>query len=137
MYQIIKDVLTSGRYELNDMLKKIDTIWLQGDIDDGQKAELVELARANADPAASYAPLQEQIDAAFGRIKALEARVEALEDGGTEPEEWPEWVQPTGAHDAYNTGDKVTFNGRHYTSKIDGNTWSPEAYPDGWEAVEA
>ena len=137
MYQIIKDVLTSGRYELNDMLKKIDTIWLQGDIDDGQKAELVELARANADPVQSYAPLQEQIDAAFGRIKALEARVEALESGGTEPEEWPEWVQPTGAHDAYNTGDKVTFNGRHYTSKIDGNTWSPEAYPDGWEAVEA
>lgn len=42
MYQIIKDVLTSGRYELNDMLKKIDTIWLQGDIDDGQKAELGE-----------------------------------------------------------------------------------------------
>lgn len=137
MYQIIKDVLTSGRYELNDMLKKIDTIWLQGDIDDGQKAELVELARANADPAASYAPLQEQIDAAFGRIKALEARVEALEVGGTEPEEWPEWVQPTGSHDAYNIGDKVTFNGKHYTSKIDGNTWSPEAYPDGWEAVEA
>ena len=137
MYQIIKDVLTSGRYELNDMLKKIDTIWLQGDIDDGQKTELVELARANADPEQSYAPLQEQIDSAFGRIKALEARVEALEGGGTEPEEWPEWVQPTGAHDAYNTGDKVTFNGRHYTSKIDGNTWSPEAYPDGWEAVEA
>lgn len=137
MYQIIKDVLTSGRYELNDMLKKIDTIWLQGDIDDGQKAELVELARANADPAQSYAPLQEQIDAAFGRIKALEARVEALEGGGTEPEEWLEWVQPTGAHDAYNTGDKVSFNGKHYTSKIDGNTWSPEAYPDGWEAVEA
>ena len=79
MYQIIKDVLTSGRYELNDMLKKIDTIWLQGDIDDGQKAELVELARANADPAASYAPLQEQIEQAFAAIKALGARVTALE----------------------------------------------------------
>ena len=39
--------------------------------------------------------------------------------------------------DADNTGDKETFNGKHYTSKIDGNTWSPEAYPDGWEAVEA
>lgn len=137
MYQIIKDVLTSGRYELNDMLKKIDTIWLQGDIDDGQKAELVELTRANADPAASYAPLQEQIDAAFGWIKALEARVEALEGGGTEPDEWPAWVQPTGAHNCYNIGDKVTYNGKHYTSTIDGNVWSPDAYPAGWEAVEA
>lgn len=142
MYQIIKDVLTSGRYELNDMLKKIDTIWLQGDIDDGQKAELVELARANADPAQSYAPLQEQIEQAFAAIKALGARVTALEtSGGTEPapepEEWPAWVQPSGAHDAYGIGDKVTFNGKHYTSKIDGNVWSPDAYPAGWETVEA
>ena len=47
--------------------------------------------------------------------------------------EWPEWVQPTGTHDAYNTGDKVTYNGEHYMSRIDGNTWSPDAYPDGWE----
>ena len=47
--------------------------------------------------------------------------------------EWPEWVQPTGAHDAYNTGDKVTYNGEHYVSLIDGNTWAPDAYPAGWE----
>lgn len=47
--------------------------------------------------------------------------------------EWPEWVQPTGAQDAYNTGDKVTFEGAHYVSLIDGNIWSPAAYPAGWE----
>lgn len=47
--------------------------------------------------------------------------------------EWPEWVQPTGAHDAYNKGDKVTFEGDHYISLIDGNVWSPTAYPAGWE----
>ena len=48
-------------------------------------------------------------------------------------DEWPEWKQPTGAHDAYNTGDKVTFEGAHYVSLIDGNIWSPAAYPAGWE----
>lgn len=48
-------------------------------------------------------------------------------------EEWPEWVQPTGAQDAYNKGDRVRFEGKHYISLIDGNTWSPEAYPAGWE----
>lgn len=47
--------------------------------------------------------------------------------------EWPEWVQPTGAQDAYMTGDKVTFEGTHYISLIDNNTWSPAAYPQGWE----
>ena len=48
-------------------------------------------------------------------------------------EEWPEFVQPTGAHDAYNTGDKVTYNGKRYVSLIDGNVYSPDAYPAGWE----
>lgn len=48
-------------------------------------------------------------------------------------DEWPEWKQPTGAQDAYNTGDKVTFEGAHYVSLIDGNIWSPTAYPAGWK----
>lgn len=138
MYSTIKSVIDSGRYELNDMLHKIDTLWVQGDLTDEQRTELTDLARENADPAASYAPLQEQIDQAFTQIKALSARVEKLEAGEVpeptpEPEEWPEWVQPTGAHDCYNTGDKVTYNGQHYVSKIDGNVWSPDAYPAGWE----
>ena len=48
-------------------------------------------------------------------------------------DEWPEFVQPTGAHDAYKKGDKVTFNGKHYISLIDGNVYSPTAYPAGWQ----
>ena len=48
-------------------------------------------------------------------------------------DEWPEFVQPTGAHDAYNKGDKVTFEGKHYISLIDGNVYSPTAYPAGWQ----
>lgn len=47
----------------------------------------------------------------------------------------PDWVAPTGSHDAYNTGDRVTFEGQVYESKIDGNTWSPTDYPAGWEAI--
>ena len=48
-------------------------------------------------------------------------------------DEWPEFVQPTGAHDAYNKGDKVTLEGKHYISLIDGNVYSPAAYPAGWQ----
>lgn len=51
----------------------------------------------------------------------------------TSTDEWPEWIQPTGAQDAYNKGDKVSFKGSHYISLIDGNVYSPEAYPAGWE----
>ena len=49
-------------------------------------------------------------------------------------EEWPDWSQPIGAHDAYSNGDKVTHNGRHWTSTADGNVWEPGVY--GWEEAE-
>jgi hypothetical protein len=55
---------------------------------------------------------------------------------GVTEEGYPEWVQPIGASDAYNTGDIVSYNGVLYKSLIDANTWSPEAYPQGWEVVE-
>jgi len=48
-------------------------------------------------------------------------------------DEWPEWVQPTGAQDAYNRGDKVTHNETHWISVVNANTWEPGVY--GWEVV--
>ena len=50
-------------------------------------------------------------------------------------DEYPAWVQPTGAHDAYSKGDKVTHNGKHWTSDVDNNTWEPGVY--GWTEVTA
>lgn len=44
---------------------------------------------------------------------------------------WPEWKQPTGGHDAYSKGDKVSHNGKHWISAIDNNVWEPGVY--GWE----
>lgn len=55
---------------------------------------------------------------------------------GVTEEGYPEWVQPLGASDAYNTGDIVSYNGTLYQSTIDGNVWSPEAYPQGWTVYE-
>lgn len=49
-------------------------------------------------------------------------------------EEWPKWAQPVGAHDSYNTGDKVSHNGRHWISAVDGNVWEPGVY--GWEEAQ-
>ena len=45
-------------------------------------------------------------------------------------DEWPEWVQPTGAQDAYNEGDKVSHNEKHWISDVDSNVWEPGVY--GW-----
>lgn len=54
------------------------------------------------------------------------------------PGEIPVWRQPTGAQDAYMTGDKVWYPAKDttvYVSLIDNNVWSPDAYPTGWEVV--
>ena len=48
-------------------------------------------------------------------------------------DEYPEWVQPTGAHDAYNIGDKVTYNGQHYVCTSNANVYAPDVY--GWELI--
>ena len=47
----------------------------------------------------------------------------------------PDFVQPTGAHDAYKKGDKVKFEGKVYESLIDANTYSPSTYPAGWKEI--
>lgn len=48
----------------------------------------------------------------------------------------PLWKQPTGAHDTYNTGDRVLYDNKVYESLIDNNAWSPIAYPAGWQQIE-
>lgn len=49
--------------------------------------------------------------------------------------EWPEWKQPTGAHDAYSVGDKVSHNEEHYISQINGNTTIPGSDERWWKKV--
>lgn len=49
-------------------------------------------------------------------------------------QEFPEWKQPAGAHDAYSKGDKVSHNDKHWISDVDNNVWEPSVY--GWTEVE-
>ena len=51
----------------------------------------------------------------------------------TSTEEWPEWIQPVGAADAYHLGDKVSHNGRHWVSNVESNVWEPGVF--GWDEV--
>ena len=54
---------------------------------------------------------------------------------GNPLEEFPEWVQPIGAHDAYAQGAKSSHSGKRWISDVDGNVWEPGVY--GWtEYVE-
>ena len=150
MFEIIKNVIKNKDFELKDILYKINKMYIESAITEEQKTELDSLARENAVAENSYAPLQEQINNANSRMDELEARIVKLENSesseetgeDTEPEEpigpieeYPEFVQPTGAHDCYNTGDKITYNGKKYICKMNGCVWAPDVYPAGWEEV--
>lgn len=159
MYEIIKSVIEEGRYELSDILTKIDTIWIQGDITEEQKTELVLLAQENAKPENSYAPIQKQIDTLFVNLSEIATQVtknmqeiqsikNTIAEGGTvvpepepEPEEeYPLWHQPSNATDAYYTGSKMTYtDGKKYLCIAPegyGVTYGPDILPQMWQLVE-
>lgn len=61
-------------------------------------------------------------------------KVPALFTEVAKPGEIPVWKQPTGAQDAYMTGDRVYYPDRGddiYRSTVDNNVWQPGVY--GWE----
>lgn len=141
MYSIIKEVLIKGKYELVDVLSKINKLWIEGSLTEEERDELVNLARSNANSENSYAENTQQIANLWEYYQQLDTRLSKLENSQdvepTEPEEeWPEFVQPSGAHDAYKIGNKVMFQGKKYICKIGGCVWDPITYPDAWELVE-
>lgn len=136
MYEVTKNVIVSGSYELTDILAKIDTLWLQGSLTDAERMDLIEMARGKADPSHSFAPLQAQIDALAERVAKLENAEPA--DPDVPADEYTEYKQPTGAHDAYHNGDKVTYNGKRYICSAPEGVavvWAPDVYPAYWTEV--
>lgn len=148
MYEIFKNVIDSKEYSLDDILKKIDTKWVQSRLTDEQRDELILLAQTNADPIQSNAPLQKQIEEISKKQIALEDTVEKLsamvqkiketvESGGAvvpdpEPpitEEYPAWEPYNGIPPVpYQVGSKVTHNGKKWESMVSNNVWEPGAF---------
>lgn len=126
MRTIFEQVIARGDYDLTAMLQNIDRYHIEGKLTDEDREALYALAREGAQPVYDYA----------AEIEAIWAAIHALQGQTPDPDEWPEFVQPTGAHDAYDIGAQVTYNGQRYRCKLANCVWSPDAYPDTWELVE-
>ena len=86
MYNIIKDVIEKGNYELVDILNKINKLWVENNLTEEERDELVNLARSNAVPDNSYAENTIQIGNLWEYYQQLDSRLTKLENGqGTEP----------------------------------------------------
>lgn len=144
MYNIIRNVIQYGTFDLESMLSKINTLWVHADITDDQREQLIAEARAKANPKYSYRISEVGVEDLLKRLSNLEAEVDTLralvnnlaELPVVEKPEYPEFVQPTGAHDAYNIGNKITYGGRRYICRMDGCVWDPVTYPEGWSEAE-
>ena len=134
MNEIIMAAIQSGRFDLTDLTRKIGRYHIDGLLTDEQRDALITAAREKANPHNSYGEWQAEIDRIWEAIRELQTAV-PVEQPETPVDEYPAYVQPTGAHDAYPIGAKVTFNGKRYVSNIAANVWAPDVYPDGWTVV--
>lgn len=128
MKKIFESVINRGGYDLTGLLKRIDEYHVEGKLTDAERDELY--AQARQKPEAQY-NVKAEIEAIWAAIRELQqgAAPEASTD------EWPEYVQPTGAHDAYQLGAQITFNGKRYRCAMANCIWSPDVLPDAWEEV--
>ena len=108
------------------------------------EAMLAEVARRDAEAEARAAVVAAvEGYAALRGVSVLAAWRALVPEGVQVPDEpepepipdAPEYKQPTGAHDAYQAGDRVTFQGRVYEAVINAVVWSPLAYPQAWKEV--
>ena len=137
MYSTFVGVIEQGGFDLTALLRNIDAYHIEGKLTDTERTELYALARQAAEPDYN---VKLEIEGMWDAIRALQTRVSALENpgGGSEEgseETWPEFVQPTGAQNAYQRGDRVTYKGKHYECVMNNCVWSPDVYPDGWKEV--
>ena len=126
MKEMFEQVIQMKNYDLKTLLDRIDQYHIEGRLTDEERLDLIMQARKGAEPEYDYA----------GEINALWAAVRALQQNvspPTEEDEWPEFVQPTGAGTAYHVGDKITFRGEKYICILAHCVWSPADYPAGWE----
>lgn len=139
MKDIIRNVIERRNYELSDMLKKIDTLWVQGSITEEEREELIALARQNAEVQQSIDILAklEELDK---RMRVIENRFNSdIEDGEGETEgdagevvTYPEYE----VGKWYYRGDIVVLEGKEYKCIAPERvvcTWSPADYPAYWE----
>lgn len=139
MYNIIKNVIATKRYDLADMLKKIDTLWIQGSITKENRDDLISDTQENA-------KAENSVDV-LAKLAELDRRISALEkaandNAGSEPGEgddvtisYPEYVPGKW----YYNGDVVMFEGDYYvcTAPIDfACVWSPSEYPTFWSKID-
>lgn len=127
MYNIIRKEIKDGR-KLTEVYRLIDVALGAGTITDTQYTELRREANAAANPNENRPDLYDMVKALEARVKALEEKegVTVQPDTPEEGGEYPAWKPWDGISQDYQQGAIVTHNGKLWQSAFAGqNTWEP------------
>ena len=129
MYNILKNVIDRGEYNLSSIVSKADKLWVEDKLTEEQRDELVNMARAGA-------KTEYSVDV-FTKLIELEQRIKALEEGKTDTNT-AETIEEYVIGKWYYTGNKALFNGKVYECIAPAGvvcTWSPTEYPAYWKQI--
>ncbi|WP_279000706.1 hypothetical protein [Thomasclavelia cocleata] len=132
MYNIIKDVLNKNEYKLEDMLYKINKLWVENRLTESESDELKRIATDNININNEYPDLQKQIKSLGETVENLINRVSILEGETLEPpttvQEWQQWnglPYGAGGIGIYAIGERVMRENTEYESMINDNVYDP------------
>lgn len=135
MYDVLKNVIHSKRYDLADILTKIDTLWVQGSINEKQRLSLISDAQNNAMVENSIDVLKSLYEL-NKRVSDLEKQIAELKNGSDIPtDEETTTYPPYEVGKWYENGDIVDFDGqiKKCIAPIGAVcVWSPTEYPAYW-----
>ncbi len=131
MYNVVKNVISGGNFNLTAVLEKINILWAEDRLTDDERSELKELARAGAAP-------REGVDL-FAKLQELETRIRVLEEKQNADDGTEKSAEDYVVGKWYYGGDKCLWNGQSYICTAPEGTvcvWSPEEYPAYWTKEE-
>lgn len=146
-YKHFERLISEGG-DLTKTLMRIDEYHIMGRLSDADRDELVQLARDRAQPALELAQEVQRLWAAIGNLREEIAMLKAggttgstdgdIVQDGVEELDIPDFVAPTGAHDAYYAGALVCWEGKVYVCTAPEGVacvWSPEVMPGYWDEL--
>lgn len=137
MFEIFKAVITRGGYDLNSILKRIDSYHIEGKLTNSERDQLYALARGGGVSAGF--DVEAEIARLWEAIRELRASGNNTEDSSSAgADAIAEFTQPTGAHDAYFAGDLVSYGGKVYKCIAPEGVacvWSPDVMPGYWAEI--
>lgn len=126
MYDIFKNRIAAGGYQLADIQHRMKKLYAQGDLTEEQLDELLVLSQGNASADAERPEALAMLRKLADRVEAVEKKLAAKEDTETEQAEYEAWVAWDGISDKHQYGAIVSHKGKLWQSAYNGqNVWEP------------